>query len=147
MLCVAPTGLRVNLRLYHRAYALGYTCFAPSGLRVSSSRFSVIFQLTWYSEWHGERGGWAEEVVGRGRVWARGVGGAMVCITFALFRSFVLHLSQLYLRAILLPHVGCLHDNSPESLTLYCGPLYGLTRSTKSYGRASSRSRRYFCIA
>ena len=79
-----------------------------------------------------------------------GLGGRGVCITFALFRSFVLHLSQLYLRAILLLHAGCLHDNSayiPECLTLYCGPLYGLTRSTKSYGRASPRSRHYFCTA
>jgi hypothetical protein len=73
-----------------------------------------------------------------------------VCITFALFRSFVLHLPQLHLRAILHSHAGCLHDtphNLPESLTLYCGPLYGLTRPIKSYGRASPRSRHYFFIA
>ncbi len=39
----------------------------------------------------------------------------ILCITFALFRSFVLHLSQLYLRAILLPHAGCLHDIFAQS--------------------------------
>ncbi len=36
-------------------------------------------------------------------VWLVGQGKGMLCITFALFRSFVLHLSQLHLRAILLP--------------------------------------------
>jgi hypothetical protein len=42
------------------------------------------------------------------------VGRARVCITFALFRSFVLHLSQLYLRAILPLYDGCLHDISAQ---------------------------------
>ena len=31
VLCVAPTGLWIYLPI-HRAYALGYACFAPSGL-------------------------------------------------------------------------------------------------------------------
>ncbi len=38
---VAPTGLGVCLWLIHRAYALGYACFAPSGLAVSCSRVAA----------------------------------------------------------------------------------------------------------
>ena len=36
--CVAPTGLGVDLRLYLRAYALGYICIAPAGLAIHRRR-------------------------------------------------------------------------------------------------------------
>ena len=49
------------------------------------------------------RDGWRGAGRRRLKSWVGLVWGGGVCITFALFRPFVLHLSQLHLRAILLP--------------------------------------------
>lgn len=96
-----PQGLRPGLAVF-RPYGAGcfvlwHLCYVFVGM---------VLRMTRAWRGFGERGG--------GYGWF-GMGRWRVCITFALFRSFVLHLFQLYLRAILLSHAGCLHDISAQS--------------------------------